>query len=192
MKKFLMIGLALLMALSCLCGCADDNAAVDSPSAGEYGAYEDFFPKLTYEVKNQDGKITEQMYGLYRDEEFKTVVGMKDVYFSEETGKMNQYIVTLGLIVLEKTVTFREDNNGNTFLTEMLYNSDGIVTKGNSENNYVNADGVKIREVAQQEYHTDGISVKKLKVEVYRDGELASTTVQTFDEDGNLTSEEAK
>lgn len=192
MKRFLMIGLALLMALSCFSGCGDGETPVDSPSAGEYGAYEDLFPKLTYEVKTQDGKITEQMYGLYRDEELTTLVGMKDVYFSEETGKMNQYIVTIGLIILEKTVTFKEDNKGNTFLSEMHYSSDGVVAKGNSENNYVDAEGVKIREVAQQEYYSDGASVKKLKVEVYRDGELASTTVQTFDEQGNVTSGEAK
>lgn len=189
MKKFLMIGLAILLIFCGVCGCADNEAAVDSPSAGEYGAYEDLFPKLTYEVKGQDGKVTEQMYTLYRDEEFKTIVGMKDVYFSEETGKMNQYIVTIGLIVVEKTVTFREDDKGNTFLTEIHYDSSGAATRGNSENNYVDDEGVKIREVAEQEYYEDGVTVKKLEVETYRDGELSSTMVQNFDEEGKLITE---
>lgn len=191
LKRFFSLTLALMLVLSCFASCGKPaESEAGSDRVAEEGAFEDLYSKLIYEVKDQNGVITEQMYGLYRDEALSVAVGSKDVYFNAETGKVSQYVATIGLVSTERTVTFREDLNGSTYMTEIRYSSDGTATSANSQNNYTDSEGVKIKEIANQEYWSDGVTVKNLKIELYRDGELESTTIRKYDESGAMTSEE--
>ena len=191
MSKKICAVLAVLLILCSLSGCAAATAQsgkLDGSDSTDYGYVEGYYSQLAYEVKNDNGDVTEQMYFLCTDAEFEDPVGKKSVYFDDK-GKMNKYTITMGVLQTEWIINYVEGDNGSSYFSEMHYGEDEKLLNGKFDNNYTNADGVLIREVGEQEYYEGSAVMKRFFLEEYRDGSLYQTTERLYDEAGKMTSE---
>ncbi len=189
--KILSVILAAVCLAFSLCGCGDKNKlpTPEEPVAGTAaGEFEGYYSQLNYEVYNDDGTVAEQMYYLCTDEDYVHIAGQKNVYFGED-GRVQRYVVTMGMLNIEYVINYFSDDNGGEYLTKIYYNDETVVEKGEWDNNYTTPDGVKIHETGYQEYYSDGKTVKTFYLEEYSDGELIRTTSREYDEEGNMTSE---
>lgn len=182
-KKIFAAAAALVMLIS-LAGCAGSANTANT----ENGYFEGYYSGLAYEVKSGDGVITEQMYYLCSDPELSKVVGRKDVYYDEKTGEMNKYTVTIGTTKISQIVSYTNGDDA-SYYSEIIYDDNEKVSNGSWESNYINSDGVGVKELGHQEYYSGGNTVKSFHLEEYRDGELYQTTNREYDEAGNMTSE---
>ena len=186
-KKF--IAAALMITALLLAGCGE---TVASTQVLDYGDFEDYYSSLQYEVRNDDGVVTEQMYFLCTDPELTGIAGKKSVYFNGETGEMNRYTVTIGILAVERVYSYTKDDLGLTYYTEMFYDSGQVLKRGTWDNNYFDTEGKTYRDTGEEVYYTDGKTVKTFHLEHYEDGKLVETTDRTFDPHGEMTSETVK
>ena len=184
-RKIFAVVAALLMLVS-LAGCEDTPAVSDDI---DYGYVEGYYSDLAHEVKTSGGLIIEQMYFLCTDPEFKNPVGKKDVYFDDNTGKMNKYVVTMGVYNVEQITTYTEGDNNSKYYSDIYFDEDENMTRVAYENIETASDGAVIRVVGEECYYPGGAVKKSLHLEEYRDGELTKTTDCEYDEEGNMTSE---
>lgn len=168
--------------LFCSCALPAGGKSVD------YGSFNGYYGKLEYEVDNGAGAVTERMYTLFSDEALTSSVGQKDVFFDAETGEMIKYNVTIGFDKVELWVNYT-CGNGASYYSEIHFDENEVMTKGNWDNNYTDAEGIKTREVGEQNYYPDGKTIKDYHSEVYHEGELFETTDRQYSEDGKMTSE---
>lgn len=173
---------AILMIVG-LSACSDKKEVINT----DMGSFEDYYSELAYEVTNEDGIVTEQMYFLDTDAEHTNTVGRKDVYYDPETGKMVKYTVSIGVGKISRIVNYAIGGNGDNY-SEMFFDDDENLTSGKWDNNYTDTDGAKVREVGHQEYYTNG-KISTYYGEVYRDGVLSEKVTREYNEDGVLTSE---
>ena len=180
MKK-LLIFLTALMLLLCACSVPAGSSKID------YGSFEGYYSTLAYEVHNEAGETTEQMFVLFTDESMQTSVGTKDVFFDTDSGNMTKYTVTIGIEDIEQLVTYTS-GDGSSYYSEMHF-SDGKLARTTWDNSYSGENGSKIRSTGSEEYYTDGVTMKSHREELYRDGTLEQTTTREYSEDGTVTSE---
>ncbi len=169
MKKILAAVSAALILLS---GCSVPAGSKEL----DYGSFGDYRSALMYEVRTEDGDVTEQTYALFApdDEEKTSPVGKKDVSYDPESGDMVKYSVTIGLDDIEELVTYGVDDTGGEFYSEMYFDGD-YVTREVWENRYNDREtGEEIREVGERTYYPGTKDYKTVREEVYRDGELVS------------------
>lgn len=183
-KKIMTLLIALVLVF--LTGCKDKPAVSDEVT--DYGYFEGYYSQLAHDVTNENGIVTNQLYFLCTDPEFKDPVGKKDVYFDGETGEMTRYTVTIGVLKVELIVSYTKGENA-SYYSEMHFDDDENIEYGSWENNYINNDGQQVRAVGEQTYYPGGWAVKTFRQEEYRDGELYETVTREYDEDGNMTSE---
>ena len=178
---------ALFMLIS-LVGCEDTPAISDDI---DYGYVEGYYSELAHEVTTRDGIIIEQMYFLCTDPELENAVGKKDVYFDSETGKMNRYVVTIGVFNIEKIFTYNEGESVK-YYSEMYFDEDQNMTLGVFDNSETISDGTVVRSTGEQTYYPGSSVMKTFHMEEYHDGELFQTTDREYDEDGKMTAEVIK
>ena len=183
MKKLVII-LSALMLLLCACSVPAGSNKID------YGSFEDYYGNLAYEVKNDGGSITEQLYVLWTDEEMVNAVGTKDVFFDPDSGDMTRYTVTIGGSEIERLVTYTS-GEGASYYSEMYFDS-GILTRTVWENEYPDESRNRVQSKGYEEYFSDGKTVKSFREELYKDGELESATTREYAEDGTVTSEKVE
>lgn len=178
MRKFI-IAITAVMLLLCACSVPAGSKEAD------YGGFEGYYSSLAYEVKGDSGAVAERLYVLSTDEEHENVVGAKDVFFDED-GDMIKYTVTIGVTEIEQIVEYNEGENS-TYYTEMYFEG-GSLTRTVWDNSYLGESGARMQSKGSEEYRTDG-KVKTFREELYRNGELETTTLREYAEDGTLTSE---
>lgn len=163
------------------CGC--EKPAV-SDNAEDYGHVDGYYSQLAYEVKNDDGAITELMYFLCTDEELVNAVGRKDVHFDVETGEVTGYTVNIGVEKPEKIINYAVTEN-DIYYSEMYFNDEGQIERSSWENHYLKAEGGEVKEVGSEEYYDNGVK-KKSEYTRYQGGEVIETSLTEYDESGNV------
>ncbi len=181
MKKLVTV---LVLCLLLLTGCA---SPANSENAVDYGEFKDYFSELSYEVRAEDGTVSERMYILYDDEAHESVSGTKDVFFDVGTGKMTKYLVALGS-EQEKTLVSYSEGDNSSYYSE-FYLTGNVMTKEVWDNEYRDSEGDTVREKGEQDFFDGGSAIRNYREEVYRNGELESTTVREYAEDGSVLSE---
>lgn len=179
MKK-LIIAMMALMLLLCAC-------SVPTSGKIDYGSFEGYYSMLAYEVRGDDGVVTEQMYVLCTDKDFENPAGKKDVFFDADSGEMSKYTVTIGVDEISEIVSYTS-GEGSSYYSEMYFEG-GAIARTVWDNSYPDENGVLLRSKGEQTYYTDGVSVKTFVEEAYRDGVLETTTTREYAEDGSVKSE---
>ena len=180
MKKFILITLAMLLLILC-CGC---TVPADSKNI-DYGSFDGYYSVLAYEVLGEGDKVVEQMYLLCTDEECTKAAGTKDVFFTD--GDMTKYTVAIGLDDPEQIVSYTS-GDGTVYYTEMYFDG-GVLTRTVWDNSYPDENGDSLRSKGGEEYYSDGVTKKSYCEELYRGGQLETTTVREYSENGEMTSE---
>ena len=177
MAKKILTVIAAIMLL--LCGCAEqtDSKNIDN------GFFEGYYSSLAYEVRTDDGTVTEQMYLLCSDEELKEPVGRKDIYFDGETGEVKKYTVTIGEEKTKLIVEYVKGDSSSAY-SEVHYNDSELPERIVWENHYTSTDGSDMKEVGEETYYADGVTKKTFRDETYRGEELVESTYKEYDEHG--------
>lgn len=178
MKKLIIILSALTLLL---CGCSVPAGS----SKIDYGSFEGYYSNLAYEVKGEDGTVSEQFYVLYSDKEMEHAAGTKDVFFDGD--RLLRYSVTIGVVDIEQLVTYNEGEDSSYY--SVMYFGNGKLTRTEWENKYPDENGYSMRSTGYEIYHPDGRTVKTFREELSRNGELEAITTREYAEDGTVTSE---
>ena len=172
--------IAAAAALILLSGC---SKAVNGGKL-DYGYVEGYFSELAYEVRTEDGTVTERMYVLGDEKDFTEPIGRKDVYFDADTGEMTDYTVNIGEDDDPELVISFKQGNGSSYYTEVHYAEDGRISSVNWENYFPNEDGETVHQTGEETYYP-GSNIKKTFTDMYYlDGELIDSQNITYDAEG--------
>ncbi len=183
-RKITALAAAALM-MAALSGCA-----LQTLKNSDYGEFEGYFSELSYEVTNDAGDVTEQMYILHTDEEHRDSVGKKDVYF-DDNGEMYKYNVTIGSDRVEEIVSFTKGEDSG-FYSELHFDENEVMIKAVWDNSYISDDGESERDYGEREYFPDGKTVKREYTERYIGGKLIERITREYSESGDLTLEKTE
>lgn len=193
MKRFksLLLITAAALSLLCLFGCGKDSQ-VQEPfgTRSDYKNLDGYYIGMANEVKNDSDITIEENYFIYSDEQMTKVVGTMTVDFDNE-GNLKQYEALIGVINIEKLISFSAGDDGSEYYTVVSFNSDGIMTGSDWENIIFNQESSAwILYKGKEKYYKNG-SVKSFYEEQYsKDGEtdrLIQKTEREYSETGELT-----
>lgn len=180
------IGIFIAAVTMILCGCSAEAGL----GGMDYGSYKDYESELAYEVKSEDGQISEQMYYLFRGEYDENTVpnGTKDVFFDENGKEVVKYTVTIGTDTIDELVTYATGNDETVYYSEMYFD-DGELARAVWDNQFLGENGKKIRQKGEETYYPESGIKKHFIMETYIDGELNSTSEKDYNENGEVISE---
>ena len=172
MKKIL----AALSAALILAGCS----VPANTGAMSFGPAEDYEKELAFEVKDDDGKITDQLYILYNDGEKTDVAGKLDVHYRDDNGELRGYEVTIGTTEISELVTYTNSDDGSVYYNEIYFDGE-LVTREVWDNLLPGEGGSKMRYTGENTYYPGTSQLKTAQEKVYRDGELESEKNDSYD-----------
>lgn len=186
-----------------LCGC-DENIGSNNSQLGSHDkiALDGYYIKLSNEVT--DGNVVvEGNYLVCLDRACTQVVGSMTVAYNHESGKMREYKAVIGIMTIEKMISFNKDDTS-SYYTSMTLDDNQLLSAGEWENVTIDSEsGVMNTSIGTVTYFTNGIE-KEYHEEQYigsgkskylasiidrtiaENGSLVSETITNYDENGNV------
>lgn len=192
-----MLAAVMLICAFALTGCqeeisdgTDDTVSSDGASDSGIVGLDGYYLRTASEV--QDGDVTvERNYIICLDEELTQAVGTMYAQYSE-TGELKHYEAVVGIVAIEKLLTYSTGNNGSYF-TCVNYNNDNVVESSEWINTVTDPDtGVTTVYEGTLTYYESGVDHEFHEEQYVVEGDdryLSCVTEREYDENGALASE---
>ena len=203
LKTKFAICVAVLMAVSlvCLCGCGSEPINNELPVENEVGvegfntsygvSLPGYYVRVVSDVSEGD-KVVQRNFYVCTDEEMTKAVGTLTASYGENE-ELTGYEAVIGVIAVEKLVTYSVVDGVSSFYSEINFSAEGITESSSWKNIVIDSDaGETATYIGTQSYYSDGSEhVYREEKYVSADGGeyLESVTEREYDESGKMISE---